>query len=213
MINYLLAYTLVAKNPEEISKLGDNWVYITDEDKEKEFLEDSNNQVQTKNVVKFYTDNIIGDYGIPNIQISAEEIFSNKVSMLDANYFSTSGFTYDNQFGGKERSTVEKLKDTVAGWYKTLRMIAIVGLLSVLVYIGIRIIISAAAADKAKYKTMLKDWLVALCLIFFLHYIMVFTMTIVQQITSMLAGDNTTTSETTTPVAAKSVNIEVHNRK
>ena len=60
------------------------------------------------------------------------------------------------------------------------------GLLSVLIYIGIRIIISSASQDKAKYKQRLIDWLVAFCLLFFMHYIMVATVYIVDQINDMI---------------------------
>ena len=72
-----------------------------------------------------------------------------------------------------------------------LRNIAIVGLLSALLYIGIRIVISSSAGDKAKYKQFFVDWVVALCLIFFLHYIMAFTMTMSETVTDVLAGDRT----------------------
>ena len=213
-INYLLNYTLAGEKVSDIFSIGgDNNVYIENDDDAKTFLNKTENKVQDGKdpiSVNVYTKDFLLDYGVPNIKISAEEIFSNKISMLDANYFNDSKDyaaekDYAAQMGGKERSTVAALKDTVASWYKTLRMIAIVGLLSVLVYIGIQILISAAAADKAKYKNMLKDWLVALCLIFFLHYIMVFTMTIVTQITDMLSNN----TDLSTPTSAKSINITV----
>ena len=86
---------------------------------------------------------------------------------------------------------MEQLRDTVATWYVALRNIAIVGLLSALLYIGIRIVISSSAGDKAKYKQFFVDWVVALCLIFFLHYIMAFTMTMSETVTDVLAGDRT----------------------
>ena len=85
-------------------------------------------------------------------------------------------------------STASILQSTVATWYKSLRNIALVALLSVLVYIGIRITLSSVASDKAKYKQMLVDWVIALCLVFLMHYIMAFSMTIVEKITDMLAS-------------------------
>ena len=64
-------------------------------------------------------------------------------------------------------STAGILQPIVATWYKALRRIALVGLLSAIVYIGIRIVLSSTSAkDKAKYKSMLKDWLIAICLLF-----------------------------------------------
>ena len=86
-------------------------------------------------------------------------------------------------------STASILQPIVATWYNALRRIALVGLLSVLVYIGIRIVLtSTSAKDKAKYKNMLKDWLVALCLLFTLHYIMSITITIVEEINEIFAS-------------------------
>ena len=80
------------------------------------------------------------------------------------------------------------LQNPIATWYNALRRIALVGLLSVLVYIGIRIVLtSTSVKDKAKYKAMLKDWLVALCLLFALHYIMNITVTVVNKINDVLS--------------------------
>ena len=82
------------------------------------------------------------------------------------------------------------LHDTIAKWYVALRNLAIVGMLIILLYVGIRIIVSSTASDKAKYKEFLKDWLIALCLLFTLHYIMTFTVTVVNSITEAIAGGN-----------------------
>ena len=84
-------------------------------------------------------------------------------------------------------SSAEVLQPIVATWYKTLRAIALVGLLSILVYIGIRILISSTGKEKAKYKKMITDWFVAICLLFVLQYIMIFTLEICGKITDMLS--------------------------
>lgn len=80
------------------------------------------------------------------------------------------------------------LRPVIASWYKALRRIALVGLLSVLLYIGIKIVMSSTSAkDKAKYKGMLKDWLMALCLLFVLHYLMAFIITVTDKIIDMIS--------------------------
>ena len=85
------------------------------------------------------------------------------------------------------KSTAKVLQNTIATFYNALRRIALVGLLSTLVYMGIRIVLgSTSAKDKAKYKSMLKDWLIALCILFTLHYIMSITVTIVENINEVL---------------------------
>lgn len=75
-------------------------------------------------------------------------------------------------------SSAYVLQSIISKWYKALRLIALVGLLSVLVYVGIRIIISSTGQEKSKYKKMIMDWLAAVCILFVLQYIMAFTMAI-----------------------------------
>lgn len=148
---------------------------------------------ENKPVKEINEDDILFGYGYPNIKVTPAEIFSNKISMLDANYFKSD---YKDEVGGNERSIAYKLKTTVASWYNTLRKISVVGLLSVLVYLGIRMIISSSASDQAKYKMMMKDWVVALCLIFFLHYIMAFTMTMVEEAVNIICSEARNDNET-----------------
>ena len=80
------------------------------------------------------------------------------------------------------------LQPTIASWYLALRNIALVALLSILVYVGIRITLSSVASDKAKYKQMLVDWTVALALVFLMHYIMSFTVTINEKIVEAVSS-------------------------
>lgn len=86
----------------------------------------------------------------------------------------------------KLKSPAAGLRTYIAGWYRTLRNLALVALLSILVYIGIRIILSSVASDKAKYKQMLMDWAVAISLLFVMHYIMSFSVYIVDRIRDMI---------------------------
>ena len=79
------------------------------------------------------------------------------------------------------------LTSTISKWYVAIRNICIVAMLSVLVYVGIRMMLTTVSNDKAKYKEMLKDWLVGICLLFIMHYIMAFTVTVVQKFTDMVA--------------------------
>lgn len=98
-----------------------------------------------------------------------------------------------------KESTAEKLQGPIATWYKTLRAISLVGLLSVLLYIAIRIIISSTAAESAKYKKWLKNWVAAICLVFLIQFIMVGILEITQEITNVLGskviGDPNTINE------------------
>jgi hypothetical protein len=102
--------------------------------------------------------------------------YLNKILMEEGVFETVKAYLYEKAPAVKTDETIEStasiLQDTVAGWYKSLRAIALVGLLSVLVYVGIRMIISSTGESKAKYKKMLIDWIVAMCILFVLQYIM-----------------------------------------
>lgn len=136
---------------------------------------------------------------LPLYSITPQEIFSNKIPLLDADFFNpTDSIELDD--GTTMESTAYQLKDTVANWYLILRDIALVALLSILVYVGIRIIISTTSSDKAKYKQMLIDWLVAVCLLFMMHYIMAFSNILVEKIIDIVDSTNINVQEKDTDV-------------
>ena len=146
---------------------------------------------------------------IPTITYTPEEIFSNKVPALDINFIKPSIIKsadglHDQQV--QEKNIAYTLRGTIASWYNALTTIAMVGLLSVLVYLGIRMLLSSIAADRAKYKQMLMDWVVAMCLLFTLHFIMSFALTMVETVTAMLSErDEEKKSNTSITVYATNV--------
>ncbi|MFU2364079.1 MAG: hypothetical protein ACM67R_09605, partial [Clostridiales bacterium] len=135
-------------------------------------------------------------FKLPIFLLTLEAMFANEVPLLDVNFFSETrdGLITDadgnkyietiTQTGQKikMKSTALELRPTISKWYFALRNLAIVALLSILVYIGIRILISSSADDKAKYKQRMVDWLVAMCLLFFMHYIMAFAVKMTEEI-------------------------------
>ncbi len=123
---------------------------------------------------------------LPVFGLSPQEIFSNEVPILDVNFFKPNTYTAQDGSGTPVESSAAILQENIAKWYVALRNFAIVGLLSVLVYIGIRILFSSAAGEKAKYKERLMDWLVAMFLLFMMHYIMYFAITLTEAITDAL---------------------------
>ena len=143
----------------------------------------------TENATILNKDGFNGDYKYPVFQYSPEQIFNNKIAALDVNFIQNS--TAQEGMIGQDKSSVAKLRPVIARWYVSIRNIALVGLLSVLVYIGIRMLVASASSDKAKYKQMLMDWVVALCLLFVFHFIMSFVMVIIDNITDMLGSGST----------------------
>ena len=169
---------------------------IPDPDEELKELEKNGQQVQEvtvngDNLGGFLTslrESAVGGYGyeVPNVKYSPEKIFSGQIPALNVNFIAPQ----DGNSSADKGSIVSSLRPVIAAWYVALRNLAIVGLLSVLLYVGIRMIISSTSSDKAKYKQMLMDWVIALCIVFFMHYIMSFTLTVVQQILDALSLGN-----------------------
>lgn len=106
-----------------------------------------------------------------------------KTYRLTTNGYVFTLYEVEVEAGGEKYALSYELQHVVSKWYNILRTVAIVGMMSVLVYIGIRILISSTSPQKAKYKEMLKDWLVGIVLLFTMHYIMAFLNFFVNQLT------------------------------
>lgn len=114
---------------------------------------------------------------------------------LEKNNEKIKNYYYEDNSSGKTKKIITSkqnisldLQKTVSQWYNAIRNIAIVLSLSVLLYIGIRMLLSTVAQDKAKYKQMITDWIVGLCLLFFMHYIMSFSVSLAKTFTQMMAS-------------------------
>lgn len=149
---------------------------------------------------------------LPAYSYSPEEIFKGNILLFNVNFFRepikieahkkaveegdqkgeeiVDYYYYKNDKGEEvvtsNQDSATILQSTVSSWYNAIRNICLVLMLSVLVYIGIRILLSTVASDKAKYQTMLKDWAVGLCLLFLMHYIMAFSVTLVERLTNVV---------------------------
>ena len=130
------------------------------------------------------------DWQIPNILYSPEAIFSNRVAALDVNFLNPNEYTavQDNSQSANKasESSATFLRETIASWYAGFRNIAIVALLTVLVFLGIKMVLGSVE-EKAKYKESLRDWVVALCLVFFIHFIMSGILMITQKVTDLFS--------------------------
>lgn len=116
-----------------------------------------------------------------DIKYSPGVIFADEVPGLKVNFI-----TAESSNG----SIAYELQSYIATWYNALRTIALVGLLSVLVYIGIRIILNSTSAEnKAKYKNLLKDWLVAICILFMLHYLMALMLNLTESFNNIIKSN------------------------
>ncbi len=107
--------------------------------------------------------------------LTPDDMFFNELKITDINFFDFS-----------QPGTINTIRENVAQWYYVMRIFAMVILLAILIYVGIRMAISTVASDKAQYKKMLIDWAVSFALIFVLNYIIIFTITVNDGLVNML---------------------------
>lgn len=94
---------------------------------------------------------------------SIEKTVFNKVAMFDVNFLHRDA---------DEDPLSGAIKDQVSKYFYITRNISIALMLLVLLYTGIRMAMSTIASDIAKYKTMIKDWVVSIIILFTLQYFM-----------------------------------------
>ena len=168
-------YAKSTANPDVILGLDKDENGVTD---------DKENEERLVGGINFDNDN----WQVPNILYSPEAIFSNRVAALDVNFLNPNEYTSvqdNNQKADKaSESSATFLRETISSWYLGFRNIAIVALLTVLVFLGIKMVLGSVE-EKAKYKESLRDWVVALCLVFFIHFIMSGILMITQKVTDL----------------------------
>ena len=104
------------------------------------------------------------EYRYPQIVYSPEEIFSGDIELINANFFDAENINEDSAF--------YIIRNVVMFWFRILRYLGLAGLLSILIYTGIKIITSATSQEKAKYKERVVNWVIALFIMLLLPYVM-----------------------------------------
>ena len=149
----------------------------------------------------------------PDDYITVQAIVFNKVFLFNINVFDfeiddthdslgkdLAHDAYGNEIPEEDRvksditedSFVNVLKQTIAGWYYTFRLISLMVMLILLIYIGIKLAIASSVKQKALYKQVLMDWVVGTILVFSIHYIILamisFNEMMVSEISKMNIG-------------------------
>ncbi len=114
---------------------------------------------------------------------NADGSYYTKIGWLDVNFFSDRAITSDTTVSSKILAPV------IGNIYISLRNLCMVLMLLVILYIGIKIMISSIAEQQAKYKRFLTDWLVGFALLFAMHYIMSGIMAINSIVVGILSND------------------------
>lgn len=102
-------------------------------------------------------------------------LFNIDVFNLDKTYTVGSGTEQETIY---QSPTILDLKESTAGWFYACRLLAMMINLCVLIYIGIKMAISTVSSEEARYKKMLISWLESMVVLFLLHYIMSFAISL-----------------------------------
>ena len=108
--------------------------------------------------------------------LTIEDFFTGEIELSNINIFTSQS----------NNNIIVNIKQAAAEWYYALRNIAAIGLLCALIYTAIRIMLSTVAEDKAHYKDMLVDWVKAVCLVLFIHILMMLILNVTDSVVSLL---------------------------
>lgn len=87
-------------------------------------------------------------------------------------------------------SIVGILRNIIAGWYISFRNLALIALVIIVMYLGIRIALSTIPEKTGQYKTALWSWVVSIILLFIIHYFMIAVFSINETILNLLENTN-----------------------
>ena len=112
-------------------------------------------------------------------KFSIQKLVFNKIEIFNIDFFSDSFYDSD---------TTKELKVMTAQVFYTMRNITIIIMLIILIFTGIRMAISSAAEQKARYKQMLTAWAGAFVVLLLLPYIMVGILAISKLVMGLFEG-------------------------
>lgn len=104
-----------------------------------------------------------------------ESLVMGRYTIFDIDVFNTNG----------NNETMNEFRTNIAKWYAGCWQIALAVGLLILIYLGIRMAISSAASEQAKYKKMLTSWITSIIILFFMHYFVIFFIELQKQIITL----------------------------
>ena len=138
-------------------------------------------------------------------RIGIDDIVYNRVPLFDINVFS-------DKPGGKDIDTTSPLyflRQIVATWFVMGMELALVAMVIIIIYTGIRMALTTIAEKKAEYKEMLFSFVKAIAKIFVLAAIMALIINICQYLTSLFAEHG---PDPTEPISGKNLYVTMVTR-
>ena len=124
----------------------------------------------------YYTES---DYSASNIGwFSINSLVFGEYLLFNANVYQTNESLNPDIEATTISNIIDSIKENVAAWFQILRLFAIGLIIILLIFTGLRLSVADLAADRARYKEVIKAWVVGLFFIGLLPYIIVIINTI-----------------------------------
>ncbi len=142
--------------------------------------------VNAVNVIIFmliYTIFVAGELTSFNMFPSVDNIVFNRMAFFDPNFINPANSDY---------SKIHAIQGVIAGLYYSFVVIAVAVMAIAAMVIGIKLAVSTVAAEKAKYKEAIGQWIFGIVMLFVIHIIMAAIFTVNEKIVefaSEQAGD------------------------
>lgn len=94
-----------------------------------------------------------------------QKCVAGEYDLFDIDIFDT------NPTEGKYKDLHGSIRPNIQLWYVAFRNLAIVLCAIIVIYIGLRMALATVAEAQAKYKKMFTNWLISLCLLFLMHFL------------------------------------------
>lgn len=137
-------------------------------------------------------DNLVGvvfgnSFVYSHIYITPETILKNQIQLFNVNFFNGS----ENALATDETVTLtDTIRTIVSQVYSTVRDIALVAMLIVIIYIAIRMLLALTPKEKSRYKESMVNCVTGLLLIVVMHFIMSLAVTGLEMITNSIVASN-----------------------
>ena len=93
-----------------------------------------------------------------------------------------------NPTTGNYASFHKSIRPNIQLWYIAMRNISIVLCAIIVMYIGLRMALATVTTEQAKYKKMLTNWIISLCLVFLMHFI-IYALLYISNILTRIFGE------------------------
>ena len=121
-----------------------------------------------------------------NIYITPETILKNQIQLFNVNYFET----IDDSDTDTTVSLSNTLRKVISQAYTTVRDIALVAMLIVIIYVAIRMLLALTPKEKSRYKESAVNCVIGLILIVVMHFIMSASVTGLEMMTNAISITN-----------------------